>query len=95
VECGDARGGNGRVRKELAAGVSDLRIQSAIRVVFPEMHTENFDSNELIRAAVVSQLAKSAVERSDWIAFRPKASQTIPFCVGDHYGKGKSIRNDR
>jgi len=30
------------------------------------MHTENLESSELIRAAVVAQLAKPAVEPSAW-----------------------------
>src|SRR5262245_33945097 len=37
-----------------------------IPLPFGEMHTENLESSELIRAAVVAQLAKPAVEPSAW-----------------------------
>jgi len=37
-----------------------------IPLPFGEMHTENVESNDLIRAAVVAQLAKPAVEPSAW-----------------------------
>jgi len=37
-----------------------------IPLPFGEMHTENFASTDLIRAAVVAQLAKPAVEPSAW-----------------------------
>jgi len=37
-----------------------------IPLPFGEMHTENLEANQLIRAAVVAQLAKPAVEPSAW-----------------------------
>jgi hypothetical protein len=37
-----------------------------IPLPFGEMHTENLQSSELIRAAVVAQLAKPAVEPTAW-----------------------------
>jgi TIR domain-containing protein len=39
-----------------------------IPLPFGEMHTENVESTELIRAAIVAQLAKPAVEPSAWAA---------------------------
>src|SRR5215813_311506 len=37
-----------------------------IPLPFGEMHTENLEASELIRAAVVAQLAKPAMEPSAW-----------------------------
>jgi len=39
-----------------------------IPLPFGEMHTENIESSELIRAAVVAQLAKPAVEPTAWVS---------------------------
>src|SRR5262249_40172356 len=39
-----------------------------IPLPFGEMHTENLESSELIRAALVAQLAKPAVEPTAWVS---------------------------
>jgi hypothetical protein len=63
------------VRAEAGAAKKDGRLipvktaevaYADIPLPFGEMHTENVGSTELIRAAVVAQLAKPAVEPSPW-----------------------------
>jgi TIR domain len=53
-----------------------------IPLPFGEMHTENVGSIELIRAAVVAQLAKPAVEPTAWALLRKGAKYEVLTWVG-------------
>jgi hypothetical protein len=54
-------------RKLIPVKTSDVAYTD-IPLPFGEMHTENIESSELIRAAVVAQLAKPAVEPTAWVS---------------------------